>query len=538
MRKTAALAAAAALLLTSACSASATSVAASSHASCETTTTLGKISGAARDGLCVFRGIPYAAPPTGDRRFRPPQPVASWRGKTLQATNDKAVCPQDRDGLSEDYPDDRPVYTDEDCLYLNVWTPRPDQRKRPVIVFVHGGAARFGTANEPRYDGSQLATRGDAVVVSLNYRLGMLGWTELGDLDPAYRGSGNNGLRDQIAALTWVRDHVADFGGDPANITAVGESAGAFSLSAMLATAHPERLFRRVVLQSGSGALVQSAAYKRRMAATLPVKSIDELRSMPVARLLEMQEKTIETASPGVLGALHFGPYVDGTLVRGPVTERVAAGNARRVDILLGTTQDEMNFFGQLGPDAMRAIAAQYQDVFFPRELAARREQMTSVYRRGRSPLDASLAMFTDQGMRVPALRLAEAQSRWRPTYVYEFGWRPPSGFGAVHTIELPFMFGTFRFNGILGGAEGFAADRARLTTLSDQMLDAWTTFARTGTPNRRRSKASSRPYWPAYRAPQRATMMWNTSSTIANDPRGNERALWNGYSFPPFDLP
>ncbi len=172
-----------------------------------------------------------------------------------------AIC---ADPSSEDYPSNQKVFTNEDCLYLNVWAPKSGRTHRPVIVYIHGGAAIFGNANEARYDGSTLATTGDAIVVTLNYRLGVLGWTELGGLDPKYRGSGNNGLRDQIAALTWIRQHVADFGGDPGNVTAVGESEGAFSLSAMLATDHPQRLFHRAILESGTGYLDRSASLEKK----------------------------------------------------------------------------------------------------------------------------------------------------------------------------------------------------------------------------------------------------------------------------------
>lgn len=502
--------------------------------SCRTSTTVGTVAGTHRNGLCVFLGIPYAAAPVGERRFRPPQPASPWQG-TLNATADEHICPQNRDVLTEDYATNTKVFTNEDCLHLNVWTPAPDHHKRPVIVFVHGGAARFGTANEPRYDGTRLATRGGAVVISLNYRLGVLGWTELGGLDPAYRGSGNNGLRDQITALKWVHDHVADFGGDPGNVTAVGESEGAFSLSAMLATEHPERLFRRVVLQSGSGYMVHSPEYARKTAARLPVTSIAELRSMPTRRLLELQEKTIETHAPGVLGAVYFGPYIDGELVRGPVADRISQGNAKGVDILIGTNRDEVNFFGQFGPGQMDGVADQYGRAFFPPSLAARRQSMTSAYRKGRSARRAVLAMFTDQGLRVPGTRLAEAQSRWRPTYMYEFAWQPPNGFGAVHTIELPFMFGTLRFSGVPGGAAALKADRERMTALSYQMIDAWTSFARTGDPSARRTVP--RPAWPAYRVPQRATMVWDIPAKVINDPRGDERRLWDDYSFKALDL-
>jgi para-nitrobenzyl esterase len=215
------------------------------------------------------------------------------------------------------------------------------------------------------------------------------------------------------------------------------------------------------------------------------------------------------------------------------VTKRVAAGNARGVDLLIGTNLDEMKFFGQFVPGGLGKIAAEY-DGFFPSSLAARRPRMTAVYRRSRTPRDATLAMFTDQGLRVPATRLAAAQSRWRPTYLYEFGWQPPKGAGAVHTIELPFVFGTLRFTGIQGGDAALRADRARLTGLSDQLIDAWTSFARTGDPSARRTVP--RPVWPAY-LPRRTTMIWDLRPRTVTDPRGDERALWNGYPFDSFGL-
>jgi para-nitrobenzyl esterase len=503
--------------------------------SCRASTSLGAVAGEAENGICAFRGIPYAQPPVGDLRFRPPVPAGPWRG-TLQATDATRVCPQVRNDSSEDYPDSRPVYDDEDCLYLNVWTPRPDRQKRPVIVFIHGGAARFGTADEPRYDGTGLAERGDAVVISLNYRLGIFGWTELGGLDPAYQGSGNNGVRDQLEALRWVQAHAGDFGGDPSLVTVVGQSEGAMSISALLATDHPERLFRRAVLESGSGYLLHSAALEKYLEGLLPVRRIGDLTAMSARQLLALQAQML-AAVPGADDSVYFAPYVDGTLVQESTTEAVEQGRTRGIDILIGTTLDEMNYFGQFRPDGLQRLSQQYGAIF-PRQLAAQRDQMTAVYRRsapGESAEEIALDMFTDQEMRVPALRLAEAQSRWRPTYVYEFDWRPPTGTGAVHTIDLPFVFGTLRFTGVPGGAQALRADRAALTRLSDQVMDAWTSFARSGDPNT--ALAVPRPTWPPYQAPQRATMVWDIPARVVDAPRDAERAAWDAYPFSPLDL-
>ncbi|WP_433254943.1 carboxylesterase/lipase family protein [Streptosporangium sp. CA-135522] len=507
-----------------------------SGTACTTTTSLGAVEGRTEKGICAFRGIPYADAPTGKQRFKPPRPAGAWRG-TLKATDGTRVCPQFPDRQGEEYPDGRKVYTDEDCLYLNVWTPKADHGRRPVIVFIHGGAATFGTGNEARYAGTTLAAKGDAVVVSLNYRLGVLGWTELGGLDPAYRGSGNNGLRDQMTALAWVREHVADFGGDPGNVTAVGESEGAFSIGAMLGTDHPERLFRRVILQSGTGYMAHSAS----LSAKLTPRGLDlpALRSMSTQEILRLQEKLLGALPGAAARAVYFGPAIDGELVRGPVLQRVAAGHARGIDIIAGSNRDEMRYFAQFDPSVLKMTLREY-GAFFPRELGKRRQHMIAAYRAGRpgaSESDIALAMLTDQGLRVPATRLAEAQSRWAKTYLYRFDWEPGNdrSLGAIHTAELPFMFGTLRFVGVPGGQEALRADRARVSGLSDQMVEAWTSFARTGDPNAGRTV--SRPAWPRHTPAERRTMIWDTPAKVVDAPREKERALWDGFGFPGLDL-
>lgn len=442
---------------------------------CTTTTPLGVVAGRAADSRCVYRGIRYADAP----RSRPPVPATPWSG-TFEATDSSAVCPQFRDTLSEEYPDDRPVYLDEDCLRLNVWAPRKPGR-HPVIVFIHGGAGRFGTANEPRYDGSRLAE--NAVVVTVNYRLGLLG-------------ADNLFLRDQITALEWVREHIGSFGGDPGNVTAVGESEGAFSLSAMLATDDPQRLFRRVVLQSGSGYMVHSRS-----------KPAVDLTGMSTLQVLRRQEELIG-ANP-LTGAVYFGPHVDGELVRRPVIDAVEAGNARGIDVLIGSNRDEMGYFAQFDPGIRQMTLDQYR-AFFPPRLDL--DEVAGAYR---DEPGRVLAMLTDQTMRVPATRLAAAQGRWARSFVYQFDWGP-----AVHTAELPFVFGTLSFTGIPGGAEAFRANPGPARALSAGMRHAWTSFARTGDPG-----------WPDYRY-GRLTRIWNTPSSLALAPREAERAAWDEFDF------
>ncbi|ONI73452.1 hypothetical protein ALI144C_42665 [Actinosynnema sp. ALI-1.44] len=421
--------------------------------------------------MSVHRGIQYATA----ARQQPPRLVES-----LKETGQLKVCPQFRDTVSEEYPDDEQVYLDEDCLQLNVWAPRTGG-KHPVMVFFHGGASRFGTANEPRYDGTALARNG-TVVVTANYRLGLLG-------------AGNNFLRDQITALEWVQKHIGSFGGDPRNVTAMGESEGAFSLSAILATDNPQRLFRRVVLQSGSGYMTHAS----------PTPQAD-LTGMSTLDVLRLQEKMV--GENPLAGAVHFGPYIDGTLVRRPVIDALRAGNARGIDLLIGTNRDEMGYFAQFDPEILNLTLDQYR-AFFPRDL-----DLAVVSRPYRAEPNVALAMLTDQTMRVPATRMAEAQRRWGKAYVYQFDWGP-----AVHTAELPFVFGTMSFTGVPGGQRAYDANPPAAKALSDHMRRAWTSFARDGNPG-----------WPQYVL--RITKIWDTPARLAVAPKDAQRAAWDAYDF------
>ncbi|TCO64556.1 carboxylesterase/lipase family protein [Actinocrispum wychmicini] len=491
---------------------------------CTTTTSLGRVAGTANAALCVYSGIPYAAAPVGDLRFKPPQPVQPWPG-TFQANDNTKVCPQFRDRMTEEYPDDKDIYTDEDCLRLNVWAPRTPGR-HPVVVFDHGGAARFGTGNEPRYNGTNLAKTGDAVVVTVNYRLGLLGWGEFGGLDPAYQGSGNNGVRDQIAAYEWVQAHIADFGGDPRNVTAVGESEGAFSLSAMLATDNPQRLFHRVVLQSGTGYMTHSPELQQSFASRLKGLTVDQLRAMSPRNLLDLQEKLIGESSIG--GAIYFGPAIDGQLIKRPVIDAVEAGNARGIDLLVGSNKDEIRYFAQFDPSILQMGQQQYA-AFFPKPLFPQRDKMIASYkadRPGESDSDITLAMMNDQTFRVPATRLAAAQNKWAKAYVYQFNWAAPGGLGAIHASELGFVFGTMSFTGVPAGAEAYKANPWPLRWLSANMQSAWTSFARYGDPG-----------WSRYQESSRVTRIWDTWSRTVRAPHEAERALWDGYRFPALSL-
>ncbi len=519
--------------------------AARQSARCTTKVSDGRVAGHTESGVCAFEGIPYAASPVGALRFRPPAPARPWHG-VLSATRARAVCPQDRD-LLEEYPDARKRFTDENCLYLNVWTPRPDGHRRPVMVFIPGGAFVVGSASEPIYNGSHLAARGNAVIVNLNYRLGILGWLELGSLDRSYAGSGNNGLRDQLAALRWVQRNIGAFGGDPHNVTVFGESAGGISVSALLAVDHPERYFHRAILESGSGYLVHTAAYAREIAqrhfALGGINSITQLRRMSVAQLLDLQNAVYNRA-PLFSGDTYFAPYVDGKLLPGPVVPRVAAGNARHIDLLSGTNENETEYWVLYNP-ALYSIPPS-SNPFFPHALQAQEAAMIARYaadRPGATGGQVTLAMTTDQLFRVPQTRLAEAQARWqRHDYMYWFRWHvpfqpglpPTQNLGATHGIELGFVFGNLDLTGLPHHVATSAREQAARRLLSNRMMDAWLSFARSGDPNAAHDPGV--PQWPSYTPAVRATLSWNLLPRVVNAPLDSERALWAGESFNTWD--
>lgn len=526
--------------------------------------TEGVLRGASDGSVVRFRAVPFAAPPVGERRFRPPAPPERWTGERDATTSRNILCPRPLGNIAERY--DGPVDETEDCLVLNVTAPAaPSPAPRPVLVYFHGGAFRSGSAFQTDFAGSQLALQGDLVVVTANYRLGVLGWVELGALDPSLAGSGNNGLRDQLAALDWVRANAAAFGGDPDQITVAGQSAGAISIGAMLAGDRPERRFRRAILQSGSGYLVQPRAGAEKTARTWlklgGVTSADDLLGRSTADLLAVQAR-FDARHP-ITGRMVFAPHVDGDLVPGTPLERVRAGSAAAVDVLIGTTRDEATFF-TLGSPALGVLPAA-ANPFFPGALRRQQRRVIRAYgistearatgssaaaaersrRRRQSAHERPLVrMLTDQLFRVPAIRAAEAQSAHNPrTYMYRFDWRAPdvpgepkTHLGATHVAEVPFVFGSLDLRWIPHAESATDGERAARRALSEQMIAAWAAFARTGDP-----QVPGAPAWPAYTPADRQTMLWSTHDPHAEPaPDDAQRAAWDAYDFAfrPYALP
>jgi para-nitrobenzyl esterase len=496
-------------------------------------TTAGKVQGLDKRGVLQYRGIPYARA----ERFRAPQPVEPWAG-VREATAFGLIAPQNPSPTEAMLgAQDRP--SGEDCLVLNVFTPAADDGARPVMVWIHGGAFVAGSGNVVWYDGSNLARAGDVVVVTINYRLGALGFLHLGHLDPAFAGSGANGIRDQVTALAWVRDNIAGFGGDPGNVTIFGESAGAMSVGTLLGTPAATGLFHGAIAQSGAARhyhlpdVAEWVTDGFLAALDLSPASVDALLSLPVDEVLRAQsviEQTVQTdarreAGPGA-GALTFQPVVDGAVLPQPAIDAVRGGSAVGVHLVAGTTADEWNLFHlqarMRGPLTGEQVRRRLARLVGPDRV----DDVLDAYRSARPRADADdlfCAVMTDHVFRIPAVRLAEAQLPHAPRVsLYRFDLPSTAmggALGACHAIDVPFVFDNLDRGGVdmlLGGLDG---DARRLATRTSR---AWISVARTGSP------AHDDLDWPAYDRDQRLTCTLDRRVGVAADPEGALRALWD----------
>ena len=490
-------------------------------------TTAGLVRGVAgaAAGITAFRAVPYAAPPTGSSRLRPPRPPAPWRGERDGATAGP-VAPQRPGPLERTFGGYGEI--SEDCLTVNLWTPGPDpEAGRPVLVWIHGGAFTTGAGSVGWYDGSRLAARGDVVVVTFNYRLGALGFLHLGDLGgEAWAASGNTGLLDQVAALRWVRDNVAAFGGDPGRVTVFGESAGAMSIATLLAMPEASGLFSQAILQSGGGTFVQDRETATALAADVlgelgvPRDDLVRLAGVPVEAVLDAQARA--GGRRGGVG-LAFVPVVDGASLPATPETGLAGGSAPQVAVLAGTNRDEMRLFSAVAPDAFGAedddaVLAKVADI--PDVGRAGSERVVAAYRRrwpDLSPTDLHVALHTDHAFRRPAQRLATLQAEaGAGAWMYWFTWAAPilgGWLGSYHGLEIPFVFDNLTQPNVdlmTGGGD-------HLQSLADEMAEAWLAFARRG-----------RPGWPAYDpAGDRVTMRFDFPSEVVADPEADLRQAW-----------
>lgn len=507
-------------------------------------TTTGAVEGRTKEGVLRFAGVPYAAPPTGRHRFGPPRPATPWTG-VRDAGTFGPVSWQAAPALGG-LLGGPPPSCDEDCLSLNIQTPALDDGRRPVLVWIHGGGFTSGTGATPWYNGASFVTRGDVVVVSINYRLGALGFLHLAELaGPDHASSGLNGILDQVAALEWVRDNIAGFGGDPGNVTIFGESAGGMSVATLLGLPRARGLFHRAIPQSGAASHTATAEQAARVTEIfcreLGVHDLDGLlaaspeallaaqATLPAALARDARARAEAGDDADALPAaeaqelsLSFQPVVDGIELPVPPLQAVRDGLNASVPLLTGTCRDEWNLFhlatgGGLDPDRVDARA---------RRLLPDRPGIVDVYRANRpdaSPDELWCALMTDAVFRIPAIELAEAQAAHQPdhTYLYRFTW-PSTAFGGAlgscHALEIPFVFNTLD----RGGAALFLGDGPIPPDLAPTMQDAWWRFAHTGDPN-----GGTLPRWSPYDRERRATMTFDAEIREEDDPDGAERAAW-----------
>ena len=506
-------------------------------------TPAGRVRGRREGGLCVFRGIPFAAAPVGALRFAGPQPVEAWTG-LRDASHFGAAPPQRSDAMIEALGLLGEHEIAEDCLTLNVWTPGLDDARRPVMVWIHGGAFVNGTGAAPIYDGARLAGEGDVVLVTLNYRVGSWGFLDLSGLPDTATSPANRGLLDQIAALEWVRSHAEALGGDSTRITVFGESAGAGSVTSLLAMRRARGLFQRAIVQSAApGGMIEREDAADRARALLDRLGIDEARASQLAdvAMADLLDAQTACAADGVWKTgMFFSPVVGGDSLPVLPELAIAEGSAVGVDLLIGTTSDEMRLFlwgsdSAAIPESAVAPALAFElpgpapdGSGLPLAAWVRERYARLRAERGLETDAASLlaAIQTDTRLRLPSLRVAEAHARHHPaTWVYEFTQtsRMPE-LAACHALDLPFTFGTLDAPGM----DAFAGNGRDERVVSDSMIASWSSFAHRGDP-----AAGVLSPWPRFSTPDRMTMRIGLDPGAVADPFALEREILGEIAFP-----
>lgn len=495
----------------------------------------GKLRGDAIGGILSFKGIPYGAPTGGTNRFRAPQPAAKWTG-VRDATRLGDQSPQAHQPPSAWFDASQ---QSEDCLRLNVWAPQHPKSsgKLPVMVWIHGGGYTFESAGGPLYDGGNLALRGDIVVVGMNHRLNVFGYSYLDTTDERFASAGNVGHLDLVAALHWVRDNIAAFGGDPANVTIFGESGGGGKVNALLGMPTARGLFHKAISQSAPMLELRKQAFATALTGNLYTKlgikngDITALQRVPTALLANSYEAAANDMRPLTLPALAYGPTLDGVVFKEDPWRSGSPTSSHAIPMIIGNTLHEsMAWIGEdihkpYPTDDAIAVMAVKSNVIsdvpvgtMAALVAASHKDLPEL-----SPAERLVRVATDASMRGIAVHQSElrAQSGGAPIYAYECRWRTPcfGGSWAIHAIDIPAVFGNTRYGAAWDGkdsdAQRAAADKAGLfAQVQRRMLEAWAAFAWTGNPSTGTLK------WPAYDLTSRATMAFDGESRVENDPR------------------
>jgi para-nitrobenzyl esterase len=490
-------------------------------------TTSGPVRGVREAGLEVFLGIPYAAPPIGDLRWRPAQPHPGWAEvRDAVEFGPSAPQPYDPTGTMDQVLGDhgRPPF-DEDCLTLNVWTPGADDERRPVLVWIHGGGFISGSGSLPIYQGDGFAATGDLVVVTINYRIGALGFLAGDRSDES-----NFWLTDQTAALRWVHENAERFGGDPQNITVAGESGGAFSAAALAVQPATAPLIKRVILQSAPLGLHcpsrdEALETTRMMLELAGVDTVDQLATLPTDLLVGLTFALMPRVSRFGYWTTPFMPIIDGISLTEHPLDAILAGAAGDIDVLIGWNADEATFAFARRPDLPQATRQQVEgriaERFGDADAAAVYDEYAAGSDDDNTPLSVMIELLTDELFRQPAFELADARVAGAPVWAYHFAFASPAHggkLGATHCLELPFTFANPERWTHAPFVDGI--DAADFEKLGADMHAAWIGFIRTGSPN-----TGSIPAWPAYGA-DREVMVFDRASSVATDPLRERREL------------
>ncbi len=501
------------------------------------TTKCGKLEGNIENGMYVFKGIPYAEQPVGDLRWLPPQPMKKWSG-VKPANKYGSISPQNvmPGPAIPGMPDWGKKFQNEGCLYLNIWTPGLDDAKRPVIFWIHGGAFIIGAGNEPVLENGSLVKRGDLVLVSINYRMGAFGFMNLKEItDSKIPATGNEGLLDQIAALEWVQDNIAAFGGNPDNVTIAGFSAGGMSIGDLLSMPKARGLFHKTINRSGStntvAKLNDAVEATKQFLKILNIgpKDTAALRALTTEQLLDGQEKLGAILREKKNALTPFMPVVDGDVMPDFPIVSIKKGSAKKIIVMAGNTLDEMKMMAGMDPNMRNldeaGLIKRLNDIL-PSELVPR---IIDVYcealkKRGSSgtPLDILGTVNSDLMFRIPTIHLVEAQrDNGVPAYNYFFTYKSPAmggALGAMHGLDSPFLFGALDANLTGTGPEQ-----------QDMMLkiqDSCIAFIRTGDPS-----CKSIGKWPVY-GKERMTMVMDKNIRVESAPYEPERKVWDAFDF------
>ena len=491
-------------------------------------TAYGTVLGSVENGIYSFKGIPYGAD-TAQRRFMAPVPPTPWKGiRETTGFGPRAPQPGPHGSLSPEGgyhlpPEQGPV--SEDCLHLNVWTPGlRDGRKRPVMVYIHGGAYSSGSANNVLYDGMNLCRRGDVVFITLNHRLNLFGFLYLADLAPGFEDSGNSGMLDLVLALQWVRNDIEEFGGDPHRVLIFGQSGGGAKCATLMGMPAAKGLFHRVITMSG-----QQITASRRESATARTRAVLKQLNLPENRIDELRTMPMEQLILASRAAGYYGPVKDGrTLLRDPFDPDAPPLSAH-IPMILGNTHDEtrgligggdpstFNLTWDTLPDKLPVVAPFIGDKK-PEDIVRAYRAMYPAYSASDVFFAATTAFRSWRGQVIEAERRA-AQPEARPhTWVYELDWRTPidgGKWGAPHTLDIPLALDN------VAVADGMTGNGPEAVELAALMSDTWIAFARTGNPNHK-----GLPQWRPYDLVTRPTMSFSSRSHLVNDPRGGERRL------------